>query len=465
MANRTNKNSQPEPKREQKATEANIAGEAAQHSWRNIRLIVSREYRNQVTRRSYRTVTIILIVVVVAAAFIPTIVQEIKSRSHAQTQVAIVNNAGAIAGLNETTLLNYIGTSLNGENPTGTPPYAIYIQPSSDLGNLQSQINAGKIGVLLVIDRAAHGSLDITYYTHSSQVNDSNLPKIQALAQQLTFLDTAQRLGLDSAQISSLLSPPNLKVVYPSSSRPTNEIVAGYVLAFAAGILVLLAVAMYGNIIATGVAEEKSSRVMEILINAATPFQLLTGKILGIGLASLTQMGALVVLGIGAILIQVPIQNKLFGPNPTSFIHYLTGVSIPFYLIFFMYFILEFFMYATLYAGLGSLARRQDEVQGLVALPQLLVTFSFYIIYLGIFAPESTATIILSYIPFFSPTMMLARLALGTVMWWQIAITVGLMLAFTYIFTLFSARLYRYGVLMYGQRPSIRTLISRSQKE
>jgi ABC-2 type transport system permease protein len=465
MANRTNKNSQPEPKREQKATEANIAGEAAQHSWRNIRLIVSREYRNQVTRRSYRTVTIILIVVVVAAAFIPTIVQEIKSRSHAQTQVAIVNNAGAIAGLNETTLLNYIGTSLNGENPTGTPPYAIYIQPSSDLGNLQSQINAGKIGVLLVIDRAAHGSLDITYYTHSSQVNDSNLPKIQALAQQLTFLDIAQRLGLDSAQISSLLSPPNLKVVYPSSSRPTNEIVAGYVLAFAAGILVLLAVAMYGNIIATGVAEEKSSRVMEILINAATPFQLLTGKILGIGLASLTQMGALVVLGIGAILIQVPIQNKLFGPNPTSFIHYLTGVSIPFYLIFFMYFILEFFMYATLYAGLGSLARRQDEVQGLVALPQLLVTFSFYIIYLGIFAPESTATIILSYIPFFSPTMMLARLALGTVMWWQIAITVGLMLAFTYIFTLFSARLYRYGVLMYGQRPSIRTLISRSQKE
>jgi ABC-2 type transport system permease protein len=465
MANRTNKNSQPEPKREQKATEANIAGEAAQHSWRNIRLIVSREYRNQVTRRSYRTVTIILIVVVVAAAFIPTIVQEIKSRSHAQTQVAIVNNAGAIAGLNETTLLNYIGTSLNGENPTGTPPYAIYIQPSSDLGNLQSQINAGKIGVLLVIDRAAHGSLDITYYTHSSQVNDSNLPKIQALAQQLTFLDTAQRLGLDSTQISSLLSPPNLKVVYPSSSRPTNEIVAGYVLAFAAGILVLLAVAMYGNIIATGVAEEKSSRVMEILINAATPFQLLTGKILGIGLASLTQMGALVVLGIGAILIQVPIQNKLFGPNPTSFIHYLTGVSIPFYLIFFMYFILEFFMYATLYAGLGSLARRQDEVQGLVALPQLLVTFSFYIIYLGIFAPESTATIILSYIPFFSPTMMLARLALGTVMWWQIAITVGLMLAFTYIFTLFSARLYRYGVLMYGQRPSIRTLISRSQKE
>jgi ABC-2 type transport system permease protein len=465
MANRKNKNSQPEPKREQKATAANIAGEAAQHSWRNIRLIVSREYRNQVSRRSYRTMTIILIVVVVAAAFIPTIVQVINSRSHAQTLAAIVNNAGGIAGLDEATLLKYIGTSLNGENPTGTPPYAISIQPISNLSNLQSQLKDGEIGILLVIDRAADGSLDITYYTHSSQVNDSNLPKIQALAQQLTFLDTAQRLGLDSAQISSLLTPPNLKVVYPTASRPTNEIIAGYVLAFAAGILVLLAVAMYGNIIATGVAEEKSSRVMEILINAATPFQLLTGKIVGIGLASLTQMGALVVLGIGAILLQIPIQNRLFGPNPSSFIHYLTDVSIPYYLIFFMYFILEFFMYATLYASLGSLARRQDEVQGLVALPQLLVTFSFYIIYLGVFAPESTATIILSYIPFFSPTMMLARLALGTVTWWQIAITVSLMLAVTYIFTLISARLYRYGVLMYGQRPSIRTLLSRSQRE
>jgi ABC-2 type transport system permease protein len=121
--------------------------------------------------------------------------------------------------------------------------------------------------------------------------------------------------------------------------------------------LMYLMVGIYESSIAVGVAEEKGSRVMELLLNAATPMQLLAGKILGIGAACLTQIGALVVVGLAALLVQSPLQTALFGPQGQGLIQYLTAVSVPFYLAFLLYFVLDFFMYATVYAGLGSLAR------------------------------------------------------------------------------------------------------------
>jgi ABC-2 type transport system permease protein len=97
---------------------------------------------------------------------------------------------------------------------------------------------------------------------------------------------------------------------------------------------------IYSGFVAAGVVEEKSSRVMELLLNATTPFQLLVGKIVGIGAVCLTQMGAMVIIGIGALLLQTPIQAALFGANAGNFISYLTGVSVPFYLFFLVYFLL-----------------------------------------------------------------------------------------------------------------------------
>ncbi len=305
-----------------------------------------------------RAALVILVVLVVAAAFVPTITQYIAARSHAQTQVVVVNDAGAIAGLNEAALASTIGTELNGTNTSGTPPYAVSIQPQSDLGSLQNEVKNGKLGILLVIDRAANGDLHFTYYTNAG-INDSNLPRVQALAQQLTFLDAAQRLGLTSSQTQSLFAPPNLTVVNSQVTRPTSQLIAGYVLAFGGSVLIYASGAVYAGFVAAGVVEEKRSRVMELLLNATTPFQLMVGKIVGIGAVCLTQMGAMVIIGIGALLLQTPIQAALFGANAGNFISYLTGVSVPFYLFFLVYFLLDFFLYATISAGLGAMVKRQ----------------------------------------------------------------------------------------------------------
>jgi ABC-2 type transport system permease protein len=441
------------------------SGAAAQNTPRNIRLIIGREYKNRVTQRSFLITSMILLIIVFFAAFIPTMVkfvQSLTAQPSSQTQVVVVNDAGSIAGLNEAMLTSYISGELNGTTTTSPAPYAISSQPQASLSNLQSQVKLGKLDILLVLDRSAQGNLQLLYDTNADPNNDSNLASIQALTQQLTVLDTAHRLGLTPSHTTRLFAPPSLTMVYTQqgqSTRPESESIARYLLALAGAILIFISVGIYGGIVAGGVAEEKSSRVMEILVNAATPFQLLAGKIVGIGAACMTQMGCVVVVGIGALLLQTPLQAALFGAKAGGFSQYLTDASIPFYLLFLVYILLAFFLYATLYAGLSAMVKRQDEVQNATILPGLLILTGYLLFYLGASNPNAAWTKVLSYIPFFTSELMLARIVLGTVAWWEIVLTIALMLVAILACTWFAARLYRYGVLMYGQRPGLGQLL------
>jgi len=438
------------------------SGAAAQHNLRNIGLIIGREYRNLVKRRSFIITSVLLLVIVFLAAFIPTVGQLITARTPSQTQIVVVNDAGTVAGLNDAALTSYIRTELNGTNTGSQAPYAISSQPATNLGNLQSQVKQGKLDILLMLDRAANQNVRFTYDTDASATNDSNQSTIQALAQLLTFLDTAHRLGLTSSQTQRLAAPPDFTAVHTQQSqttRPVSDIAAGYVLAFAGVILIFLSVTLYSSIVATGVAEEKNSRMMELLVNAATPFQLLAGKIVGIGAACLTQMGSLVVVGIAGLLLQTPLQAALFGAKAGGFSLYLTAVSIPFYFLFLIYFLLAFFLYATLFAGLGAMVKRQEEVNSAIMLPTVLIISGYLLFFFTVSSPDATVTRVLSYIPFWTPWLMLMRLALGTVAWWEIVVTIALMLLTILACTWFAARLYRYGVLMYGQRPGLGQLL------
>jgi ABC-2 type transport system permease protein len=131
-----------------------------------------------VTRRSFVISSLILLVIVFLAAFIPTIVQLIAERTTAQAHVVVVNSAGMVAGLDETMLAHYIKSELNGTNTTGLAPYAITSQPEASLDSLQSQVKNGKLDILLVLSRAQNQKLRLTYSTNTSATNDSNLSKI-----------------------------------------------------------------------------------------------------------------------------------------------------------------------------------------------------------------------------------------------------------------------------------------------
>lgn len=198
---------------------------------------------------------------------------------------------------------------------------------------------------------------------------------------------------------------------------------------------------------------------MEILVNAATPFQLLAGKIIGIGAAGLTQMTLFVVVGIGALLLQLPLQTALFGSNAGGLNLNIAGASITLLVLLLVYFILGFLLYATLYAALGALVKRQDEVQNAVQPLTLLIAVGYVVSIFGIYTPDALWFKVISYVPFWTPTTMLVRVAVGAVAWWEIVLTIVLMIVAIFVCAIIAGRIYRFGVLMYGQRPGLGQLV------
>ena len=238
-------------------------------------------------------------------------------------------------------------------------------------------------------------------------------------------------------------------------TRSKSEQATGYFIAYAGIVLIFMSVYLYGVGVAMGIAEEKGNRIMEILANAATPFQLMVGKILGLGAAGLLQMACFVAVGIGAFLLQNPLKNALLGSSGGELDISITGTSITLFLLLLVYFILGFLLYATLFAAMGALVKRQDEVQNTVQPITWLFMIGYISSIVGISEPNATWVKVISYIPFWTPTTMLMRIGAGVVSWWEIVLTIVLMIAAIFVCALISARIYRFGILMYGQKPSL----------
>ena len=177
-------------------------------------------------------------------------------------------------------------------------------------------------------------------------------------------------------------------------------------------ILTFMAIVTYGSWVATSVAEEKSSRVMELLVTAATPRQLLAGKVLGTGAAGLTQYFAVVVAAIAGLLFQGPLAQLLLGSEAADdgTFQALTPLVLA---VFGAFFLGGFALYATMYAALGSTASRQEDVQTVTG-PMIVIGM---VGYLGSFAAinviDADWVRILSFVPFFSPYLIPARVILG----------------------------------------------------
>ena len=232
-------------------------------------------------------------------------------------------------------------------------------------------------------------------------------------------------------------------------------------LAFGMTILIFMIIIMYGTWIAMSVVEEKSSRVMEVVLNAASPFQLLTGKVLGVGAVAFTQYAAVVVAGVVA-----PCWSRVRSPTRSlaraaGSAGLPEGLTIGLLLMFGVYGVLGFLMYASLYAAAGSLVSRQEDVNAAI-MPMTLVSTGGYLI--GVYAATGLLDIqsgwmtVLSQVPFVSPFMMIGRIATGAAEPWEIVLSVDPARAFIVAALWVAARIYRAGVLLYGQRPGIRAI-------
>jgi len=217
--------------------------------------------------------------------------------------------------------------------------------------------------------------------------------------------------------------------------------------------MLFMAVMITGQLIATEITAEKSSRVMEIIVTSVSPLKQMWGKILGTFLVAMIQIVVLV----GALVANLTLPHntdilKSFGFDLSSIDPLLLVYAVFFYLA-------GFFLYATLFAAVGSIVSRTEDLGQAVMPITMLTLVGFYIAMFGLNQPDSTLMVVCQYIPFFSPFLMFLRIGLAEPAWWEIALSIGILIASILAIGWLSAKIYRVGVLMYGKRPSMKEIV------
>ena len=269
--------------------------------------------------------------------------------------------------------------------------------------------------------------------------------------------DSMVKLGIDTARLHKVKSNISIKTAEITDAGDKSASVgSAYALSFAGAVLIYMSLFIYGAQVMRGVIEEKTSRIIEVIVSSVKPFQLMTGKIIGVGLVGLTQFALWITLSY--------LATKLFGQNNASqsqmakFLQTMASSAAYELVCFGFYCLTGFLLYSALFAAVGSAVDSETETQQFmlpITLP-LLFTYILSVSYLFT-VPDSSLAVWLSIIPLTAPIAMMVRLPFH-VPGWQLALSMVLMVA-GFLFTTFVAsRIYRVGILMYGKKASFKEL-------
>lgn len=428
----------------------------------NIGAVARREFLVRVRTRSYVIGTILLIVGVVAIALVPVIVRYLD---RSEPQRIAVHDAGVELGADPVpTLSALLNAGADGAPVPGTSQFRVERVP--DLATARTATAAGEYAAVLGISRAPDGEPQFTLYTDQSATGRTAQLVGQAV-NALAIADRLDRLGLDPGDQATLFRPAAWAVTWADPGRTDDTPSGGadegaaYLLGFGMTILIFMMIVLYGNWVAMSVVEEKSSRVMEVILNAATPFQLLAGKVVGVGAVALTQYAAIIAAGVAALVAQEPLARLVLGEAGDG-VTLPQGLTVGMLGLLGAYGVLGFLLYAVLYAAAGSLVSRQEDVNQAV-MPMTLVSTAGY--FVGVYAATGLIDLaagamgVLSQVPFLSPFLMLSRVTGGSVEAWEIALSFVLLGAAIVVALWIAARIYAAGVLLYGQRPGLGAIL------
>ena len=322
------------------------------------------------------------------------------------------------------------------------------------------QVANGDLDAALVATRAENEGLDFQLYTGETIGQD----RVQLITVAGTFAVAVLDWTINNARpgASPFRAP---SVEQRAAAGPTAgggpispaEYAGRRIVGVVFVVLIFITLVIYGMWVAAGVVAEKTSRVMELMISAASARQLVIGKVVGIGLAGLTQVVGVLAPALVAIAIEDPLARSLFGPGP-SVAPSMAGLSVGLVAAFLTFFVLGFVLYALIYASAGSLVSRAEDLQ-MLALPLSLVAIVGYVQAVMALTGGSAGFIrFASYVPFWSPFVMLTRLTVGRVEPWEVVLSLVLLVLTIGVTYVVAVRIYAAGVLLYGQRPGFRAI-------
>jgi ABC-2 type transport system permease protein len=420
-------------------------------------ILIRREFFERVRQKSFLWGTALGAVGIILLALLPLL---LSSFSHSNaTRLVILAPDAATAG-----------DTLQSLKSTG---YAVSVSSMHAAGPelptaLRNAMNKDSYDAALVAYRDDHHRLAYAYYPKtSSALQDSG--SVQDAVQRAVLLGDAgpQRDAIERS-LKFTFDVHSLNTRYKNEADEIFSIGIVYFLL----VILYIAVIVYGMQVAQGVIEEKANRIMEIMIGAVRPSQLLAGKIFGISAVALLQLGINAV----AAAIAAVIAGVLYGTSTTAAHAGAAGSplaqaamarviseglpSVPWATLGFLivFFFLGFFSYAAIYAGIGSLLSKPEEVQQYSTVFMLPIIAAYTLAIFALTQPDIPIVKWGSMIPLVSPLLMFTRISTSTVPWWQIAISIGGSLLAIWGLTLLAGKLYRVGVLLYGKPPSVKEI-------
>jgi len=398
--------------------------------------IVAHTYMMRLKSKSFIISTLVTLAFVFAIANIDRIFNAFENADKADN-IAVLDESGELyelllAEIEQINLINYKDSEAQAEE----------------------DLKAGHLEGYLLL--SMEDGIPSAIYKAESVTEQSAPDKLQQALQHVKESLVTAQLELNSEQLAQIYAPVAFeKVSLGEAAKTEEQMMIASTLVYLLLFVIYISVILFGSMIATEVATEKSSRVMEILISSSSPIQQMFGKIFGVALLGLTQYALIFGLGFFSIQQRMSTATEEFGLGEIIDLQ-----SFPIELIFYaiLFFLLGYFLYATLSAMLGSLVSRIEDVQTLIAPMNMLIVVAFFIAMFGMNNPDSIIVTVTSYIPFFAPMIMFLRIGLLSLPAWEIALSIGILLASVVIMGLISARVYRGGVLMYGKFSSWKDL-------
>ncbi len=335
---------------------------------------------------------------------------------------------------------------------SASPPLRVEVRApagANGLEELNRAIADKQIDAYLLLDIQPGVARPEATYASSSSVDLAANGRVQNAIAHAMVREELLKRGVTAAGIEALLKNVDLKTVQIKDGRVVaSDATKNFFGAYAMAFLLYFTLVFYGMNVAQSVAADKSSRVFEVLLASVEPRTILAGKLLGVGSAGLTQLfiwiGCLLVFNASSLAASILLGGlAAYGITPLRVIFFV------------VYFLLGYFFYSALSAGLGATVSQESEVQQfamLIVLPLVLAIASIVYI-LG--NPAAWPVVLLSLVPPLTPIVMCLRMSAMTVPWWQLALSIVLMVASIYGILSVSSRIYRIGILMYGKRPDL----------
>jgi len=412
--------------------------------------LIKREYIQRVRTKGFLIGTLLLPLFMIVIALLPVLFSEMNAAK--KKTIAVVDLSGKIAQPFTKSL------SSSEKNKLGKSVYRVehIVVNANELERKKEELNKevqdGNLDAFLIIPPDIFENNRFEIYEKNVSNFDFNAKMqryVSATVTRLRLVDS----GMDADLVKKLSRRADFKTFKVGEKGAKEESSAlAFGITYVLVMILYMALILYGSFVTTSIIEDKTSRVVEVVISSVKPYQFMAGKILGIGAAGLTQFAIWVIVAALASSYGLLLAQQ-FAPGIDNFL--IPSIPAWVYVSFLVFFLLGYFLYATLYAAVGSMVNSTNEAQSL-QWPVISLLILSILLMMGIIRnPDSTLAVVLSLIPFFTPIIMFLRISLGAAPLWQVLLSIIITLGTTAGLVWLAGRIFRVGILMYGKRPTL----------